>query len=362
MITEETDILIIGAGPAGSILSKYLSQANVDNILIQRNLNYRKPCGGGIRVDGFEEFDIDKKLIKKSIDTITIVHKDKRVEIDISCNPIGIVDRVEFDKALRQDAVLCGTKLLEAIFVDVAIFDGYIIATVKYDNEYKKIKANYLVGADGVNSKVRKIVNKDKVSSKPTQYADIANMQTNSCEFHLGSRVAGIDYAWVFPHLAGTNIGVVKSTGNNAIEHLYDDIGREKEEKIFGYNIPYFDNTLFYKDRVFFVGDSASQVLPFTYEGIYYAMSSAKILSSVIIDKAVETEYEKRWNEKHLNHFSTLGRLQKVFLKNDLRIAFMMKMYQNKYIQQELVKLWLGKRRVELNLSFFLRAIKRVFS
>jgi heterodisulfide reductase subunit A-like polyferredoxin len=45
----ECEILIIRGGQAGSTLAKELSKNSIDNILIQRNLTFKKPCGGGLR-------------------------------------------------------------------------------------------------------------------------------------------------------------------------------------------------------------------------------------------------------------------------------------------------------------------------
>ncbi|BAF72397.1 geranylgeranyl reductase family protein [Sulfurovum sp. NBC37-1] len=357
-----TDILIIGGGPAGSTLARYLAEAGKETILVQRNFNFRKPCGGGIRLDAFDEFDIDRELIRKEVNSIALVFGTKRVEVDISQMPLGIVDRVEFDTYLRNRAEDTGATLLEASFVDVEVCDGYIIVTIEQDGVYKKIHAGYLVGADGVNSKVRKCINGDRVPSAMTRYADLAHTAYKTCEFHFGSKVAGSYYAWAFPHTNGSNIGTLAGDDETHIQHFMKQLDVKEKVKLLGYRIPQFENPVFYKDRVFFVGDSASQVLPFTYEGIYYAMASAHLLSAVLTEQADPSEYEKRWNDTYLQKFTTLQRLQKLFLKNDLTIAMMMHLYRNKAVQQRMVDFWLGHREVKLNRTFFYKVMKKLLT
>ncbi len=355
----ETDILIIGGGPAGSTVAKYLSIAHVDNVLVQRNFDFRKPCGGGVRMDSFDEFEIDKALIKKRVNEITLVYKSKKIEIDVTKTPLAIVDRVEFDTALRNAAREKGTKLYEAAFVSLERFDTHVISKIKLNGEYVEIKSNYVIAADGVNSKIRKLVNGDEVSSLLTHYTDLTSKSYDSCQFHFGEEVAKRHYAWAFPHANGSNVGTV-ADDEDCLAKLKINLDVSEETKNFGYKIPKFENNVFYKERVFFVGDSASQVLPFTYEGIHYAMSSAKILSEIVIQKREPIEYEKEWNKKHQKRFSSLLKLQKVFLYNDFMIAVMMKLYESKYIQRQMVSFWLGDRDLDVNLAFFLRMFKRV--
>lgn len=357
----ETDILIVGGGPAGATLAKYLSESNVKNILIQRNLNFRKPCGGGIRIDAFDEFEIDMQLIKKYVDTIGLVYKSQRIDVDISNTPIGIVDRVEFDKDLRTKAKESGTEVYEATFISVDIFSEHVISTVKKEGEYIKIKSNYLIAADGVNSKIRKLVNGDSVNAGLTHYTDIVSKDYTLCEFHFGEEVADKYYAWAFPHASGSNIGTLAENDNVYIKNLLANLDINEKTKIYGYKIPHFKDNIFYKDRVFFVGDSASQVLPFTYEGIYYAMSSAKLLADVLIEKQEPQEYEKRWNKKYYQKFSTLLKLQNIFLRNNFMISIMMRLYQSKITQKHMVDFWLGKREVEINFKFFIKVLQRIF-
>jgi geranylgeranyl reductase len=359
----ETDILIVGGGPAGATLAKYLSNSNVKNILIQRNLNFKKPCGGGIRLDAFTDFALDTSLIKKYVDTILLVYKAKTVHVDISQTPIAVVERKEFDGYLRAEAQKSGTTLYEAAFVSLEIFDGYVISTIKKEDEYLQIKSNYLIAADGVNSKIRKIINGESVPSNLTQYTNITSEHYEVCEFHFGKKVAGEYYAWAFPHADGTNIGTLAEYDRSYINNLRDSLAIEEQSKVLSYKIPHFKNPLFYKQRVFFVGDSASQVLPFTYEGIYYAMHSAKILSEVLIAKQEPSEYEKLWNQKYYKKFTTLLKLQNIFLMNNFMIFIMMRLFQNRHVQKQILNLWLGKKEVEINFSFFIKALKRfIFS
>lgn len=354
----ETDVLIVGGGPAGSTTAKYLSKNSVENILIQRNFGFKKPCGGGIRMDAFSEFDVDEKLVKKRVDVVGLVFKERRVDIDISATPLAVVDRVEFDSALRDDAERLGTELYEASFVSMERFDEYVVSVIKKGDEYVKVKSNYVVAADGVNSKIRKLVNGDSVSSSLTHYADIRSKTTTSCDFHFGQSVAQSEYAWDFPHADGSNIGTVVDD-LECLKSLKSNLNIDEKTRDLGYKIPVYKNQLFYKDRVFFVGDSASQVLPFTYEGIYYAMSSAKILSNVLVKKLSPFEYEKEWKKVHKERFDTLLKLQKIFLHNDFMISIMMKLYKSSYMQKQMLELWLGKREVKIDARFFFNIAKR---
>jgi len=354
----ETEILIVGGGPAGATTAKYLSLAGVENILIQRNFDFKKPCGGGIRLDAFDLFDINKSLIEKEVHELNLVFKEKRVSIDISKTPIGIVDRVAFDRALRADAQRKGTTLYEAAFVSVEIFDEYLLSTIKKDEEYIKIKSKYIVAADGVNSKLRKQINGDSVSAFMTHYCDITSQEYTSCTFHVGEKVAKKNYAWAFPHAKGVNIGVVAD--KECLEQLKMDLGIKEPTRDLGYKIPNYHNMIFYKKRVFFVGDSASQVLPFTYEGIFYAMDAAKMLAAVITNRESPNLYEQRWKEKYKKKFDTLLKLQKLFLQNDFMIKIMMRLYTNSSIQKHMVQLWLQDKEVQINIMFALKVIKRL--
>ena len=356
---ESVDILIVGGGPAGATAAKYLSKAGFKTLLIQRNLNFKKPCGGGIRLDAFKKFDLEEKIVKNLISSITLVHKEEKIKIDISKNPIAIVDRKEFDSYLRDLAKNKGCEIWEATFLDLKVFKDYIETTILKNQKKIKIRSSYLIAADGVNSKTRKIVNKDRADYKLTHYADIFSKTFTTCEFHFGSKIAGRIYAWAFPHANGANIGTIADK-KEYFQNFVKVLDINENIKIKGYKIPNFKNPLFYKSRVFFVGDAAGLVLPFTYEGIYYAMDSGKMVAQILSKKLNPKEYEKRWKREYLKKFQTLSALQKIFLYNDLTIKIMMRLFRNPKIQKEIIKLWLSKRDLDINFKFFLKVFKKV--
>ncbi|MBU4058409.1 hypothetical protein KKC95_02750, partial [bacterium] len=69
----------------------------------------------------------------------------------------------------------------------------------------------------------------------------------------------------------------------------------------------------------------------------------------------------KRWNKKYLKKFTTLKKLQKIFLYNDFTISLMMRLYKSKSIQKKILGLWFGDKEIHINLAFFLKVLKKVF-
>ena len=356
------DIIIVGAGPAGAIAGKYLARSGKKVLLLQKDLSFKKPCGGGIRMDAFNEFEIDKCLVKNFVDTIVLETKKKSIEFDMRSAPLGIVDRVKFDKALRNDAMNAGAKVIEGKVVDVKVLSSGVVVDVQIDNVCERYQAEYLIAADGVLSTVRKKVRAEEVPKRLAHYSDVNTLPTSKCYFYLGSTLTDRVYAWRFPYEGGADVGTFSKKSSKAyIYNLFQFLGINEDEKVRGYHIPIWKKPLFYDNRIFYVGDAAGQVLPFTYEGIYYAMKSAKILSEVIIEDVEFREYEARWNKLFLKKFNALKRLQRIFLFNDLMIFMMMKTLEKPKMKQKLLDMWMDKYEIKIDIYFFTRMFRRVF-
>jgi len=355
------DVIISGAGPAGAMAGKYLAASGKKVLLLQKDLSFKKPCGGGLRIDAFDEFDLDRKTIQSIVNEIVIESKRSHITYDISNCPLAIVDRMTFDQSIRRDAVNAGAELLEEKVINILTTDTGVKVETEGKSGENRYEADYLIAADGVHSFVRKQIRKEKVPAYLTHYSDIMSLKTTKCHFYFGTISKGA-YGWRFPYGNGSDVGIAAAQKDKKyIDALFDILGLEKDHKIRGYKIPVWQEPLFYDKRIFYVGDAAGQVLPFTYEGIYYAMKSAKILSEVIVEECDPEVYEKRWNYLYLKKFSTLSRLEKLFLHHDLMIHVMMKTLERAEVRKKLLTLWMDQYDITLNSRFFVTIFKNLF-
>lgn len=343
-IDFETEILIVGGGPSGATLARLLSKQNISNILIEKNHNFDKPCGGGVKEEIFDEFDIPKDLIKKTITQFNLKSQKQTVAINLQKSPIAIVRRNEFDAYLRTLAKNEGTKLLEAIYLTSKRVDSFVMTTIELDKKQYTIKSKYLVGADGVNSKVRKNHFNIKANKVLTNYCITPDtIDLNHCDFYFGDAYAPGEYTWLFPHANDLSFGT--ATKDKSVRSLFEKLKKQNnyQGKTKGYYIPKWNReNLFYNDKVFLVGDAANQVLPFTYEGLYYVIHSAKILSDAII-KDTPSHYEKEWRETYYKRFNFFRRMQKIFLANDFMVNLMLKFFTKNKLQTKALDYWSGK-------------------
>lgn len=360
-IDFETDVLIVGGGPSGATLARLLSKKNKNNILLEKNFNFDKPCGGGIKSQVFREFDIPKDLEKKEIKVFNLKSIKNDISVNLNNSSISIVLRQEFDKKLRDLAQESGSKVLEGRFLECFFENDYVISKIKMNNEIIHIRSNYLVGADGVQSTVRKKVFGNNTNALLTNYALIDNKDIDYCDFYFGDDYSPNEYAWIFPHGNKVSVGaVLKDDDAKTVFGKFKDKYYENE-KVKGYFIPCWnDDKAFYKNRTFLVGDAAGHVLPFTYEGIYFAMKSAEILSKAIINDEPKM-YEELWNETYLKKFRFFKFMQKIFLSNDFFVNIMLKFFGKEKLQRKALSYWDGSSQPISNKKILLKIFTLFF-
>jgi geranylgeranyl reductase len=321
-------ILIIGGGPAGATAARLLAK-KFDVTLIQ-DKNWDKPCGGGVKSKIFDEMGIPKSLIKHKLDYIYMNYKNEKIEIDLKGENLSIVLREEFDKTLRDLAVKNGAKLYYGKFKKFKEKK----AIIEINKEKFLFEYDILIAADGVNSTVRKALNLPPILKTITHYAKI-NKQIETCEFYFDEELGGKYYAWAFPHLNKTHIGSVdRSSFNNFCKYLNVNV------KAKGYFIPTWQEGItIQKNNIYFVGDAAGQVMPMTFEGIYYAIKSAEILANSIINNL---DYEKEWNKRFLKEFKFMKFIEKI---NQTKLRYLMvKLHKFKFMQNFSVNMWLNNK------------------
>ncbi len=361
-MTIKTHTLIIGGGPAGSTAARFLAKNGREVILLERNLNYIKPCGGGLSINSFNEFEIPDDAIKKTTKSITLVSPSgQRLEIDLKGNNLAIVERGEFDRILRQLAEKSGARIINAEFKDIKDKNRYEVIAERDGNLYK-IEAEYVIAADGVNSKTRTILGLKPIKSFFTMSEYINDIFVDNCEFWFGSSHAPNSYSWVFPAKNGISIGTgtfYQGTIHTLFNKFIQRIGINKQGLRKVYRIPIWQGDLFNIERILFVGDSAGQVLPLTYEGIYYAMKSAEYAAQAIIDNKVNN-YRKKWKSRFQKRFLLMCKLRDYFLKDDESTERLVSIHRRPDVQDASLRLWLAKESGKGSLMSYIKLIGKL--
>jgi geranylgeranyl reductase len=341
----KTKVLVVGGGPAGATAARVLAENGLDIILLEKNFSFRKPCGGGVTTYAFNEFGIPRTAIKKEVEKIRIISpKGESLDIPLRGESLAIVERGEFDNILRKQAEKKGAHVIEGEFLSLKGQRRYRSETMTGGVQCA-IESEYLIAADGINSRVRRSLG---MKLLPCLYAiieHIQGLQAESCEFWFGFSHAPTFYSWTFPATDGISIG----TGclePKKIKLFFERFKERKGINHSGYEmisrIPMWKGDIYNVGNIVFAGDSAGQVLPLTYEGIYYAMKSGELAARAIIEGRVEN-YKKIWKSTFYKRFVLMDKLKSYFLKDDASAERLFEMHKNAKIQEASLRLWINK-------------------
>jgi len=284
--------VIVGAGPIGCYLAQLLKKAGLNPLLIEEHKELGRPihCAGVVGRKVFDEakIPISSDCILNSINGgIVYVGKDKA---KFKREGVAyVIDREKFDKKLGEGLnINFATK-----FLGLEKENGcYTIVTDKGD-----LTADIVIGADGAKSSVREFVTLTNISYLTgVQFRMEANLEVKDMVQVFVKRPY---FYWIIPEQHEiVRVGVISE---NPYHDLLDFI---KERKLngkilekFAGKVPLTHFNPLVKEHVFLVGDSASQIKPLTYGGLYMGMRSAEILADCIV-KEKFLQYTPLWAEK----------------------------------------------------------------
>jgi geranylgeranyl reductase family protein len=302
---ERVDVLVVGAGPAGSATAMHLARAGAGVLLVDRARFPRdKPCGGGLTGRALRHVPCDVEPVVERVVDRMVVRASYRTTLDRTAPAplVAMTRRRRLDLHLAEQAAAAGADFR----------DGTPVAELELDDDgasarvgSARVRASYVVGADGANGMVARAVglgagilrgvalegNVPWSALEQTRY-------TSAAWVELGVVPGG--YGWVFPKGDHANLGVGgwMEEGPRLRDHLErlaraHGVDPSELTEVRGHRLPMRElGAPAARGRVLLVGDAAGLVDPLSGDGIYEAFVSAKLASTSILAECPE-EYEE---------------------------------------------------------------------
>ena len=327
----ETDIVVIGAGPAGSAAAKHAALGGAEVILMDKKSEIGTPkrCAEGIYDHGLKwlEIEPDPQWAVQRINGGTIVAPDgTRLTLDETVLPEKgyIIERKVFDKYMAMDAAREGAQIMVKTFAK-SLEKGtdskgsYYVLTCQQMDETIEIKTRILIAADGPESRIAKALGinsttnpKDMMSGVQFEMVGVDCERMDLIELHLGAFAAG-GYAWIFPKgddIANVGIGVSGNAERPAIDYLIDFIAsypplknaKPVELNVGGDPLGGMIERI-YDDNFLVCGDAAGQVDPITGGGIILGMLGGMTAGKVAAKAINEGDYSADMLKEYENEF-----------------------------------------------------------
>ncbi len=308
-------IAIVGAGPAGCHLANLLEDTEHDLLLFDHRVRlsheagYEKPCGGGLSPLFGQRFP-DLLALPFPRQRPRVVHlrtsDGSETKHELTSPDWAIVSRADFGRALLERALAnvrvrhVGQRVKDVGYTG----EGWQLSTAAGET----FSAEFLVGADGVQSLVRREV----VGPIPRQHLALSvgymvRGAPDAIIFQTYSDLEG--YLWSFPRVNHASVGIATRLGSAPAQVLWQHVdrfitetcpGAEKEHWAWllpmGQDPSLWETPCVGQDWAL-LGDAAGHVHPLTGEGISYALWSAESLAEAIKQGAPQN-YESLWRQE----------------------------------------------------------------
>ena len=300
MSTLTPDVVVVGAGPAGSTAAREIASRGASVLLLDRARFPRdKPCGGGvtIRCASLLPFSLDP-VVEDVITGARMQVRDRREVVRDDPRPLTyMTQRRRLDAFLVEHAQAAGVDFRDGESVSSVRRqpDGTFTLATKGGTA---IESRVVIGADGANGIVGNRLGYEAAATHAVAlegnfpFPDgVPERWRNRVALHFGNYPGG--YGWVFPKGDHVNVGVggwKSAMGSDLRSHLAEvcrvyGFDMSRLENLRGHHLPMQRRGMVMAAHgSAVIGDAAGLVDPLSGEGIYAALVSGTAVAPAVED------------------------------------------------------------------------------
>jgi digeranylgeranylglycerophospholipid reductase len=338
------DVLVIGAGPAGSSAARYASRYGLKTLMVEKRPDIGSPvrCGEGISKAWMPEVDIkpESHWISDEVKGARIYGPSEKKPIMLTAESAGnevgfVVERDKFDKHIATLAATEGAEIWIKSPAMAVIKEGNRVvgAKIRHNGGEVEVRAKMVIAADGFESEFSHwaglksvILKKNDIISALEYRMENVDSNEDFTDFYLGT-VAPAGYLWVFPkgpHEANVGIGVTITRMKDRLDvknyldswiksHPAYSKGRIIQQISGGVSVNKVKDKMSLPGLLA-IGDAARLIDPITGGGIANGMISGKYAAQVA-KKAIE---ENDYSEAMMKNYDLMvkEKLERKHLRN----------------------------------------------
>jgi digeranylgeranylglycerophospholipid reductase len=351
-LKNKTDVVVVGAGPAGSSAARIAAKSGLDVIILEKQAEVGKhvQCGEGVtcninRID--PEIRLKKEHIASKIGTLKIILPNGTTLVLGRRNPHTdgyIINRDLYDHYLAEKAEKYGAEIrtespaLEPIIKKKRV-RGVVVHN-KHNHEKYELYGKVVVAADGISSLIGKEaglpVQLEESEVCPCAESRFSNIEVDPHIIEVWFLPEGSmqGYAWVFPksnNVANVGIGVMSHVLHQKGLNVQDILDNFIKKRFYNQNpkpilkmngvVPLGICRQLVAPGICLCGDSGRMVSPISGAGIENSIKAGIILGGTIADGGFSTNNLKRYEAEYMKR---IGRKMQAFLyfRKGLEVAY----------------------------------------
>jgi geranylgeranyl reductase family protein len=347
------DLIIVGAGPAGSVAAEAAARAGLRVALLEKHVLPRhKTCGGGMPMvvgkmlpDLVPEAVVEAEVrymrhTWKFGDPVLAPINPPGADCELS---LWMVQRALFDNALAQRAARAGAQLRDGLSVRTIQWDrgGVTVRASAGGNDHAFVAtARHVIGADGANGITAKAAdlrqNRTLAIAMEVEHPHTwgeGHPDLRLDVAHLEYGAVSYGYAWVFPKGEHLNVGAgvfrPRPPGCRGDPHAREELQKAICNYLKMLGVPYEVEAMQFHahplplwngkerlhtrdGRILLCGDAAGLINPFFGDGILHAIKSGLVAVECLVQEAPQ-EYTRRIHAEFAANFDAALRLARLF-------------------------------------------------